>query len=411
MAKHVKLPKGFRAAGVRAGITTRQRPDMALIVSDQLAVTAGVFTVNALRAAPVRITEQRVRSGRAMAVLANSGNANCCTGRQGTRTAQRLGDGVADLLEVAPKHVLLASTGKIGVPLPEAKMATALPRLVGRLRHDRIHEAAQAILTTDLKVKLVSKRWRVGKHRGHLVGCAKGSGMIQPHMATMLAFLVTDVSVTAHAARKALSDATAVSFNRITVDGDMSTNDTVLLLANGAAGPRTPIAVGKPGWLAFQQAVEEAAVELAQAIVADGEGASTLIEVWVDGARSHTDAESIARTVINSPLVKTAMGAGDPNWGRIAAAVGVTVTVVPDQVAIGFYRPKGSTRAGQVTRPRNVQWVCRRGCAVPGASRAARVLRGRAVGVSIKVGRGRGRATMWGCDLSEEYVHINKKYE
>lgn len=390
----VTAPRGFLASGVSSGLKGR-RPDLALILSEVPAVAAGVLTINRLAAHPVRLTRQSLGTGKAQAILANSGNANCCTGPQGLQDARQMREITARLLGLSPESVLVASTGVIGRRLPLRRVLKALPKLVHGLSRRGGKSAAQAILTTDLVTKSAAATARIQGRRITIGGIAKGSGMIDPAMATMLGFLTTDCAVTLPGLRQALRQATESSFNRITIDGQMSTNDTVLLLANAAAGNR-PLAPGAPGWAAFQEALESVTAQLARAIVQDGEGASRLIQVAVSGGATEREALRVAKAIANAPLIKTMVAGADPNWGRVAATVGaVGIPVHPGRVAIGL--------SGIV--------VFRQGTPLQ-VNRLLLKERFRKPEVSIEVNlnRGRGKARVLSCDLTHGYIDINAKY-
>jgi len=386
-----ELPMGFRAAGLAAGIKRSGAPDLALIVSDSPASAAGLFTTNQVQAAPVQLDRERIRRGRARAIIANSGCANACTGPRGLRDAQRTAELVARQLGIPDEDVLVCSTGSIGVPLPMDRIAAAIPSLAAALSPHGGTAASEAIMTTDTR----PKRWSVALNiRGKTVrvtGIAKGAGMIEPHMATMLAFILTDARVPAAALRRLLRAAADESFHRITVDGDQSTNDTVLMLANGSSG--MDVRPGEPGWAAFECAVHETTFKLAQMIVQDGEGATKLITIHVTGARSDREADLAARSVANSMLVKTAWAGPNANWGRVMDALGYSpAKVVPEKVHIWFDHLRAVVRGG------------------PGpASREelSAVVARPEFTVRIDLGLGRGQAVVYTCNCTEDYVRIN----
>ncbi|MCX7817994.1 MAG: bifunctional glutamate N-acetyltransferase/amino-acid acetyltransferase ArgJ [Kiritimatiellae bacterium] len=390
--EELRLPAGYRAAGVAAGIKAgAERPDMALIVSDQPAVVAGVFTTNQVQAAPVRLDREHLRGRIARAIVVNSGNANACTGPRGRRDALRMAAETARRLGVPVRQVFVCSTGTIGVPLPMDRVLVGIERLVAQLSPDGAEAAATAILTTDTRPKRWTVPLSIGGRPAIVAGFAKGAGMIEPRMATMLAFLLTDVAAPAGALQRLLRAAADESFNRITVDGDRSTNDTALLLANGASGIR--LAPGRPGWREFERAVRATARALARMIVADGEGATRFITVRVRGARSDREADLAARSVANSLLVKTAWAGPNANWGRVMDALGYSAAkVVESRVAIWF------------------DGLCavRRGAPGPATREQLREVIARPeFTVEIDLGLGRGRAEIWTCNCTEEYVRIN----
>ena len=387
-----QAPQGFRFAATAAGLRKGGGADLALIVSDRPATAAGVFTTNRVAADPVLLSRAHLRasSGIARAIVVNAGNANCAA-PNGRRAAEQTAAAAARLLGIPRSQVLVASTGVIGVPLEEARIPSALPRMVEELAPKRFPEVAAAILTTDTRPKLAFRRvsGRAGRNQVCLLGMAKGAGMIHPRMATMLAFVLTDAALPAPKLRRLTTTAVARTFNRISVDGDTSTNDTVFVLANGSAGP-----VPEPG---LAEALEATMAELATAIVADGEGARRVVQIHVSGAGTEQEAELIARAVANSALVKTAIAGGDPNWGRILSAAGASgAPLDPARVQVSM---NGTT-------------VCRRGRTAPfdEAALQAALRAARRVEIRLEVGRGRGRVCFWTCDLTEQYVHINASY-
>lgn len=397
----VTAARGFRAAsgagGIKSGSRANARADVALVVSDRPAVAAGVFTTNRVQAAPVLWSRAVVRARRPVrAVLLNSGNANACTGDEGYRAARTSARALARLLDCAPHEVLVASTGVIGVPFPVDRLVGALPVTVARLGAARTDGsgAAAAIMTTDTRSKEHAVHVRAGGRTYTVGGMAKGAGMIHPEMATLLGVITTDAPLTPAQAARLLTAAAERSFNAITVDGDMSTNDCVFLLANGAAGGR--VAPRSAAERAIGGAIARVAWALARAVAADGEGAEKLIVVRVTGARSEAAARRVARAVASSPLVKTAVHGSDPNWGRVLAAAGrsgVALDPAALDLVIGGHR------------------VARSGVAHPaGEPGAARHLRGREIEMNLVVGRGPGMAVALGCDLTPGYVAINAHY-
>lgn len=385
-------PKGFRAAGVHCGVK-REKPDLALLVSDVPASAAGVFTTNKVKAAPVRYTQRAVAAGRAQAIVVNSGNANACTGEPGLADSEEMAKVAAESLGLGMDLVLVASTGVIGVPLPMDAIRSGIPRAAGALSSDG-EAAARAILTTDNFPKTAAVRLDIDGVEVTIGGMAKGAGMIHPNMATTLCFLTTDASVPPAVLRGALKRAVQESFNSITVDGDTSTNDTVLLLANGCAGG-APITNGE-ALSRFTAALTLVAGELARMVVRDGEGATKLVEISVEGAASDLEARQAAMTVANSLLVKTALHGGEPNWGRILAALGRSgVEMNEETTDVSF---------GELE-------VVRGGLGVPGVwDAAAAALEEKEVSIRIRLGVGNGAAKVWTSDLSEEYVRINGSY-
>ncbi len=383
----MNLPKGFRYAAAYAGIRKTINDDVALIVSDGPAFAAAVFTRNRVVAAPVEIARQNLRLSRgiARALLINAGNANCAT-RTGERVAIECVAAAAKALGVKPTEVLPASTGVIGVEMDGSLIVKAVPRLIADLAESRFEAAARAIMTTDTRVKIASAR--VG--RASIAGMTKGSGMIQPRMATTLGFVMTDAIVAPAGLRVALRRAIEASYNRISVDGDTSTNDTVVVLANGASGVKPPVKD-------FERGLTRVLESLAQQIVRDGEGARKLVTIDVSGAASDRAAEAIARSIANSPLVKTAIAGSDPNWGRILSAAGnAGVTFDPRRVDIDFQGVR----------------VCRGGLAADfGEDELKAKLDSADCAIRFSIrGKGRGHSRFWTCDFTEDYIRINASY-
>ena len=387
---------GILAAGVTGGIKPSGKKDLALIYSSSPARVAAVFTTNQVKGASVLVSMDHVRGGTAQAIVASSGCANVCTGEQGVKDAREITGIVGELLRISAKQVLIGATGVIGVPLPMDKIRSALPKLVKSLSPQGGRAAAEAIMTTDTRPKEAALRVEVNGRPVTLGGIAKGVGMIEPHMATMFCFVTTDAVVTAKALQTALRRAAARSFNRITVDGDQSTSDTVAVLANGLA-ENAPLESGGRGFRQFTQGLEALTGRLAQMLVSDGEGATKLVTVVVRGAASRRDALTAARSVANSPLVKTAINGQDPNWGRIMMALGKSAArVEQDKVSIAF-----------ADEP-----LAERGMGKEGArlDRIREIMGEPAYTITIDLGLGRGEERVWTCDLSEEYVRINAKY-
>jgi glutamate N-acetyltransferase/amino-acid N-acetyltransferase len=388
---------GFRASGIHCGIKKDGEPDLALIASDAPCAAAGVFTTSTVVGAPVELSRERVRNGHARAVVVNSGISNVAMGARGRRDAEAMARYAARGLGCRPEYVLVASTGVIGEPLPMAKLRRGIPEAVRALRPDGLPTAARAIMTTDTQRKLALRRMRVGDATVHVAGIAKGVGMVEPDMATLLAFLVTDAAVAPPFLRRVLREAAGASFNRVSVDGEQSTSDTALLLANARAGNRVLRGPSGVGAKRFVQAVGEVCEELAKMLARDGEGATKLVTVKVTGARAEADAERAARRIANSLLVKTAIFGGDANWGRILQTVGA------GGVRLNLSRTR--VRLGGVT-------VFQGGApAGPGARRRAGAkLAGAEVTIEVDLGAGRARARVWTCDLSYDYVRINAEY-
>ena len=389
---------GFRASGIACGIKPSGAPDLALLVSDAPCAAAGVFTRSSVVGAPVALSRQRVRSGRARAVVVNSGISNVAMGARGRRAAEAMARFAAQAVGVPEAEVLVASTGVIGQPLPLAKLRRGVPEAVRALRPDGLAAAARAIMTTDTVPKTAARRLRIGDAVVHVAGLAKGVGMIEPRMATMLAFVLCDAVVAPAFLRRVLREAADASFNRVSVDGETSTSDSALLLANGRAGNRRLAGPRSPGAARFAAAVTEVCQELARAIARDGEGATKLVTVRVEGARTSAEADTAARRIANSLLVKTALFGGDANWGRILQTVGAART--------------------HLDLARSEVHLCgvpvfRRGAASGPAARrraGARLRAAREVEIRVQLAAGRARAWMWTCDLSYDYVRINAEY-
>ena len=392
------LPKGFAFSTAACGLK-KSGLDLGLIVSDMLAATAAVFTQNLVRAAPVVLSRANIRRGhgRMRALIVNSGNANCATGEAGLNASRATVAAAARELGCTPHEVLVCSTGVIGVPLHAEKIVCAIPDLTAAKNRSAksFRSFTRAIMTTDTRPKWAAERIRIRGKEVRLLGCAKGAGMIQPNMATMLAFIVTDAAIEPALLSQALRRVVAHTFNAITVDGDTSTNDTLAVLANGASGTGKLRSDGAD-FRRFGAALETICAKLALAIVADGEGAKRVIEIEVRGAHSESAAETIARTIANSPLVKTALAGGDPNWGRILAAAGrAGVKFDPTRVDIQI--------AGMT--------LCRRGLEIPFDERVAhRRMMAKFVPVRVDLRSGRAAARIWTCDFTGEYVRINASY-
>jgi len=395
-AASLPLPAGFLAAGVHAGLKSDGKPDVAVIVSRLPAAAAGRVTTNAVKAAPARHTEAALKAGRPIrVVVVNTKCANALNGRRGERDLQKIVRASARLLGVGASEVLMHSTGVIGVPLPVDKILHGVRLAAPALSASGGLDAARAILTTDLVAKTSTRTVNAPGVSGRVTGFAKGSGMIHPCLATMLAYVLTDVDVPRALLDEILGEAVESSFNCITVDGDTSTNDSVLLLANGAAGNR-PLRRGSAGARAFAAAVREVCLDLAKAIVRDGEGATKFVTIAVRGAATDAEAKRAAKAAANSPLVKTAIFGADPNWGRILAAVGYSGARVDEfnaRVVIGGYRLYDGGRT--------VSWS---------RDRLREILSGKEVEILVELGLGRGAATVYTCDLSYEYVKINGEY-
>lgn len=385
---------GFEAAGIAAGLKKKGKKDLGLIFSKVPANAAGVFTRNRVKAAPVILDEKRIKKGVCQAIIVNSGNANCCTGERGIRDAETMAALSASELGISEDLVLVASTGVIGEPLPMEKIESAVPRLVRSLEPGGIPDLARSIMTTDTVPKMVSGQGVVEGKTFTVVGVAKGAGMIRPNMATMLCFICTDVSATPEVLKETLAKAVERSFNRITIDGDTSTNDTVLMMANGMSGVVLQDAVHKD---VFQNLLDSILLDLAKQLVGDGEGVTKLVEIIVRGAVSDADAAKVADTVAHSPLVKTAFFGEDANWGRIIGAVGrAGVDVDPNRIDL-YFDDVQMVKSGM-------------GCGKAVEAEAAKVLKKQEFAVTIHLNLGQGFGSMITCDFSVDYVRINADY-
>jgi glutamate N-acetyltransferase/amino-acid N-acetyltransferase len=406
MATNHAVP-GFDAAGFAAGIKKSGAPDLALIASRVPCRAAAVFTKNAFPAAPVQYDRRLLglNPEGMHGVFINSGGANACTGVEGDANARRMAEAAEQALGASDHSVLVMSTGVIGVQLPIAKLEAAAPQIVAQLRPDGWPDAAQAIMTTDTRPKLATRQVTLDGHEVRLTGIAKGAGMIHPDMATMLSVLVTDVAIAQSALQEALAAAVERSFNRISIDGDTSTNDTVILLANGLAG-NPEIAGPGPAQALFQAALIDLCTELAQAIVRDGEGVTKFVTVHVHGAASPTEAHRAANTIATSPLVKTAFFGSDANWGRILAAVGRAGIQVEPKTCSLFVSggPAGASRMPELQLVSAGMPL-----AYAEAEAAARFAQPE-IDVRVDLGMGLGEATVWTCDLSHDYISINGDY-
>ena len=388
---------GFFASGIAAGIKSDSgRLDLACVFSDRPAPWATTLTTNRFAAAPVKLARALLRQGGPLqAVLINSGNANAATGPEGDRRARKVVAAVAKVLELPAGRVLVSSTGIIGRPLPADRIVRAVPEAVRTLEASGGGLAAQAIMTTDTFVKEAALELRIGGRQVRIGGMCKGAGMIHPNMATMLAYITTDAVVSQALLRRLLSAAVERTFNRINIDGDQSTNDTVLLMAGGASGARVPAA--GPDRDLFAAALNEICRRLAELIVRDGEGATKLVEIAVTGARSAAEAHRVADTVANSKLVKTAWFGQDLNWGRLAAAVGYAgASVDPEKVSISL-NGKAVVAAGRGVPPARM-------------ARAAKEMQEPVLRFAIDLGLGSGSDAVLTCDLTDKYVYINAEY-
>jgi glutamate N-acetyltransferase/amino-acid N-acetyltransferase len=384
----VTSPGGFFAGATSAGINRRakDKPDLGILFSEAPCVAAALFTTNRLKSAPVVLSQQRLKQGKAGAVVVNSGCSNAFTGEEGLANAAEMSKLAAEGVGISPDDVLVASTGVIGLPLPIKRIRSGIDKI--SLSRDGGHELAKAMMTTDTFAKETAVRVGVGDSGFTIGGVAKGSGMIHPDLATLLCFLTTDAAVDKDFVQKALKKAVDTSFNMVSIDGDTSPSDMVLIMANGMAGSVPADA--------FQQGLEQVCIYLAKSIASDGEGATRLIEVTVGGAPSKLEARKAARTVVSSPLVKAAIHGADPNWGRIMAAVGRSGVEVVESKTDLYIGDIPVVKAG-VPLSFNRRGVVQR-------------LKGKEVSLDLNLNLGSAKATAWGCDLSEEYVTINSQY-
>jgi len=391
MSGTVTSPQGFLAGAVDASIKTPDKLDLAVLYSEKPCIAAGVFTTNIIKSAPVILSKKHLKDGKAQAVIVNSGCANACTGDSGAADALEMAGLTAAKLGLPIKDVLVASTGVIGVTLPMEQIRAGVHRIAPV--KDGGHELARAIMTTDTFPKEIAVTVESNIGRFIIGGVAKGAGMIHPNMATLLAFLTTDAVVDAHFLQSALQKAVANSFNMVTIDGDTSPSDTVVLLANGMAGTAT---IRKSNGQVFQKALDEVCLYLAKCIARDGEGATKSIEVAVEGALTEAQARLAARAVASSPLFKAAMYGNDPNWGRIVAALGRSGARVNEKKLEVYL---------------NSVCVMKQGAPVRFDEHKMRQsLAGKEVLVRLCLNLGQGEAVSWGCDLSQEYVTINSAY-
>ena len=394
MQQSEHMVQGFKASAVKAGLKKDKGLDLALIFSEKETAVAGVFTTNKVVAAPVILTREHTKNGRARAIIANAGNANACTGKAGFNDARRTAELVADRLGIGPDEVLVASTGVIGQPLNVDGIAEALPALVERLSPDGIPTAARVIMTTDSFAKISHFEGYAGGRPYRILGVAKGAGMIMPNMATMLCFIVSDIRIDSHDLNGVLSSSVETTFNRITVDGDTSTNDTVLVMANGMAGNTALTEADSKG---FARGLETVMGELAQMIVQDGEGATKVIHMEIKGAQSASDALKAVRTVGNSSLVKTACYGQDPNWGRIMAALG-RADIVMDEEKVDIWVNDILIVSAGLGKGQEAE------------KKAAEIMVNKEYTITIHLHQGDFEDRIITCDLTHEYVSINASY-
>lgn len=394
--QRVCLPvAGFRAAGLHVGIKPEAK-DLALIVADAPVSAAAVFTQSSVVGAPVEISRRRIAKGRVRGVIANSGNSNVAMGTRGIRDAKKMAAWAAREIGCDENEMLVASTGVIGEPLPMEVLRAGIPRAVERLSRSGFEDAAEAIRTTDTHAKMSSIRFRLDGRSISILGIAKGSGMIEPNMATMLSFLVTDARIAPGVLRAMLGRVADATYNRLTIDGEGSTSDSVILMASGCVGGSS-LRSGSVPAKRFESALHSVCEDLVRQLARDGEGATKLITVEIEGARSAAEAETAARRIANSMLVKTAVFGGDPNWGRIMQTLGAA--------RVAWHREKARVRIGGVV-------VFARGCSAGSAARkrAEKALEAEEICLRVDLGLGRGRARLFTCDLSYDYVRINAEY-
>lgn len=391
----VTFAKGFTAAGVKAGIKKSGNLDVAVIYTKTQAVVAGTFTQNKVAAAPVYVSKEVVATGTAHAIVANAGCANACTGQQGLDDAHKMAQIAADELGVNADDVIVGSTGVIGVNLPMDKLEAGIKDAVANLSADGSDNAGRAIITTDTHSKSVTCEFELSGKTVRMGAIAKGSGMIRPNMATMLCYITTDIAIDQALLQKAVSGCVEKSFNMISVDGDMSTNDMVIVLANGEAN-NAKITEENADYQIFFDKLMMLCTELAKQIAADGEGASKFLTINVKGAKSFADAKTVGMAIANSPLVKTAFFGEDPNWGRVICAVGYSgADMVPEKTVVKF---------GGIT-------IFANGTGATYDEKAlAHVMKEKDIVIDIELNMGQENATVWSCDLSYEYVKINGEY-
>jgi glutamate N-acetyltransferase / amino-acid N-acetyltransferase len=392
----INIPAGFRWSAVKAGIKASGKPDLALAEAPMGATAAAVFTKNRVCAAPLVVDRENLAktNGRVRALLVNAGNANCATGKPGIVAAKRSCEALGRALQAAPEFIFPSSTGIIGVPLPIEKIISGIPELVRERAGDQASAQAfaEAIMTTDTRMKVATASFEVNGEKVSVLAMGKGSGMIHPNMATMLVYIFTDIDVKSRELQKQLNATVSTTFNAISVDGDTSTNDTVLLLASGASGVR----LKKSNEKQFSAALHAVCSSMAEQVVRDGEGAKHLVRLNIEQAKSVEEARTIARSIANSPLVKTAWAGSDPNWGRILSSIGKSgVDVDPSKINI-FIGP---------------QQVCKKGMASPFDEQTAHeYLKQPEFEIRVQLGRGKSKLQFLTCDLTTEYVHINADY-
>ena len=389
------IPEGFLFSAGEAAIKKPGRKDIALIYSKTEANVAGAFTTNRVKAAPVKLDIEKTKSGKGQAIIVNSGNANACTGRKGMEDAAETASLTAKNLKIKSSLVYVCSTGVIGTPMPMERIISAIPELTSKLGNASLKDVASAIMTTDTFPKVISKKVKIESRIGTMTGICKGAGMIAPNMATMLCFIMTDIAIEKRTLSKALKDSVRKSFNRITIDGDMSTNDTALIMANGMLG-NSEIKENSASYKIFKNALDEITYELSRLIVKDGEGATKLITIEVKGAADEKEAEKAAFSVANSNLVKTAVYGNDANWGRIMAALGYS--------GIKFNDENVDIHLGNIK-------VVNKGTGAGKDADANNYLKNNSeVSILINLSKGSASAKVLTCDLTEEYIRVNAEY-
>lgn len=391
--------KGFKASGIHCGIRkNRTKRDLALIYSEKPANAAAVYTTNLVKGAPLTVTKAHLTDGKAQAVICNSGNANTCNAN-GVEIAEQMSELLANELNISAQDVIVASTGVIGQPLDIEPVKNGIPSLVGGLSYDNGSAAAEAIMTTDTRLKEAALSFNIGGKECHIGGIAKGSGMIHPNMATMLVFITTDCAISSEMLQKALSSDIQSTFNMISIDGDTSTNDMVTVLANGMAGNDEITGEGK-AFDIFMRALNTVNIYLCRLIAGDGEGATKLIECKVNGAKDESTAKTVAKSVICSSLTKAAMFGADANWGRVLCAIGYSgADVDTAKIDVAFKSAKGEIA------------VCKNGSGIPfSEEKAKEILLENEIEILVGLNSGEGRAAAWGCDLTYDYVKINGDY-
>ncbi|MBR7133279.1 MAG: bifunctional ornithine acetyltransferase/N-acetylglutamate synthase [Clostridia bacterium] len=391
--------KGFKANGIHCGIRkNRTKRDLALIYSEKRANTAAVYTTNLVKGAPLTVTKQNISDGYASAVICNSGNANTCNA-DGVEVASKTCELLADKLNISPKDVVVASTGVIGQPLDITPIANGIPELVAGLENDKSQQAAEGIMTTDTKLKEIAVSFEIGGKTCKIGGIAKGSGMIHPNMATMLVFITTDCAISSDMLQKALSADIKNTFNMVSVDGDTSTNDMVVVMANGMAENEEIIADGADFEI-FMKALNTVTVDLCRKIAGDGEGATKLLECTVSGAKTEDIGKTVAKSVICSALTKAAMFGADANWGRVLCAIGYSgADVDVNKIDVSFKSAKGEIA------------VCKNGAGIDfSEEKAKEILLENEIEIKVSLNDGEFSSAAWGCDLTYDYVKINGDY-